>query len=68
MTGEHQQRGAVTAARPEIAHLAERQAFAAKADRFQACAHECLAAGIVGRYRGAADQLFGEFQGRGHAL
>ena len=62
---EHEQRSLAAAHGPEVVDLAVAQVRARKAHGLQARGEQLLAAGIVGRHRGAADQLGGERQRRG---
>ena len=57
VTRESEQRRRIAAPCPKIIHRAERQAFHAKTQPFQAPDQQFLATGVIGRYRASPNEV-----------
>ena len=66
MTGKANEWRCVPPPRPEIAHLAKRQPFRAKAQRFETCGNKRLATRVVGRDRGPPNKRLQQVEFMAH--
>ncbi len=64
MAGEAEHRAAFPAARPQVLHRAEAQAFDLEAQRFEPLADQIDAAVVLGADRGAPQQVLRQGKGR----